>query len=46
MSEGTTKTHEQLARIKEKYWGRDWDISQMLAAANRNYEETPAESDE
>jgi hypothetical protein len=47
MSEGTTTTtHERLARIKENYWDRDWDIARMLSAANRNYGEHPSESDE
>jgi hypothetical protein len=47
MSEGTpTTTHERLARIKENYWGCDWDIARMLSAANRNYGEHPSESDE
>lgn len=45
MSEGMTRTHERLARIKEKYWGRDWDLDRMLAAANRNYAEPPSESE-
>lgn len=34
-------THERLARIKDRYWERDWDIDRLLAAANRIYDESP-----
>lgn len=47
MSEETsTPTHERLARIKERYWGRDWDIARMLAAANRIHNDPSPESDD